>query len=164
MECYLSVVITFFHFTLKTLHRFKNRQMFLGKRKASWDPNTPEPHRPQHDRPATCVIAQQYYPATFVSLRFQFKEEMCVHFKNVIASTSFTFLKKSQISHLETAWVGGTCKRTQLSSHTICLRHRNSFHHNAASRTVNYRCCTANAQLQNSKSVIPVTPYRITVI
>lgn len=93
MECYLSVVITFFHFALKTLHHFKNRQMFLGKRKASWDPNTLKPHRPQHDRPATCVIAQQYYPATFVSLRFQFKEELCAHFKNVTASTSFTFLK-----------------------------------------------------------------------
>ena len=33
------------------------------------------PDRPQHDRPAACVIAQQYSPATLVSLRFYFHKE-----------------------------------------------------------------------------------------
>jgi hypothetical protein len=32
-------------------------------------PNTLELNRPQHERPAACVIAQQYSSATFVSLR-----------------------------------------------------------------------------------------------
>jgi hypothetical protein len=32
--------------------------------------NALEPDRPQLDRPAACVIAQQYSFATFVSLRF----------------------------------------------------------------------------------------------
>ena len=34
-----------------------------------------EPDRPQRDHLAACVIAQQYSPATFVSLRFHFRKE-----------------------------------------------------------------------------------------
>jgi hypothetical protein len=37
--------------------------------------STLEPGSPQHDFPATCVIAQQYSHTTFVSLRFQSREE-----------------------------------------------------------------------------------------
>jgi hypothetical protein len=36
---------------------------------------TLEPDRLQHDRPAACVIAQQYSSATFVSLRFHSRRE-----------------------------------------------------------------------------------------
>ena len=46
----------------------------LYTRESSWHPNsnTLEPDRPQHDSPATCVIAQQYSPANLVSLRLHF--------------------------------------------------------------------------------------------
>jgi hypothetical protein len=37
--------------------------------------NTLKPDRLHHDRHAACVIAQQYYSATFVSLRFHSREE-----------------------------------------------------------------------------------------
>jgi hypothetical protein len=37
--------------------------------------NTPEPDRPQHDRPKACVIAQQYSSAIFISLRFPFQRK-----------------------------------------------------------------------------------------
>jgi hypothetical protein len=37
--------------------------------------NTPENDRPQHDRPAACVIAQQYSCVTFVSLPFHSRKE-----------------------------------------------------------------------------------------
>jgi hypothetical protein len=50
------------------------------------DPSTLEPDRPQHDRPAASVIAQQYSSATFVSLRsHSWKEMFGVHFRNFIA-------------------------------------------------------------------------------
>ena len=43
----------------------------------SWNPNyrTLDPDRPQHDRPATCAMAQQYSSATLVSLRSQHRRE-----------------------------------------------------------------------------------------
>jgi hypothetical protein len=44
--------------------------------------NTLEPDRLQHDSPAACVIAQQYFSATFVSPRFHCrKERFGTHFK-----------------------------------------------------------------------------------
>jgi hypothetical protein len=44
-----------------------------------------KPDRPQHDRPATFVIAQQYSSATFVSMRFHSrKEKFGVRLKNLI--------------------------------------------------------------------------------
>ena len=48
---------------------------------------------PLHDRPAACVVAQQYSSATFVSLTFHSrkKKSRCV-FLNVIIVTSFTFI------------------------------------------------------------------------
>jgi len=47
--------------------------------------NTLELNRPQRDRPTTCVIAQQYSSATFVSLRFHScKDKFDTRFKNVI--------------------------------------------------------------------------------
>jgi hypothetical protein len=46
--------------------------------------NTPEPDRVQHDRTASCVIAQQYSSATFVSLCFHYrKENFNSYFNNV---------------------------------------------------------------------------------
>jgi hypothetical protein len=44
-----------------------------------------EPDRPQHDRLAACVIAQQYYSATFLLLRFYYcnKKKTWHCFKNV---------------------------------------------------------------------------------
>jgi hypothetical protein len=54
--------------------------------------STLEPDRPQHDRTASCVIAQQYSSAAFVSLRFRSsKEKAGVHLKNAVISI-FHFL------------------------------------------------------------------------
>jgi len=46
-------------------------------RQSSWRPNplTLELYRPQNDRPAAYVIAQQYSSATLVSLLFQSRKE-----------------------------------------------------------------------------------------
>jgi len=46
------------------------RKAQLGPHTVRLNPhcNTLEPDRPQHDRPAACVIAQQHSSATFVSL------------------------------------------------------------------------------------------------
>jgi hypothetical protein len=55
--------------------------------------NTLETDRPQRDRAAACVIAQQYPSATFVLLRFPSrKEKVSALFKNVI-SIFLDFLK-----------------------------------------------------------------------
>jgi len=45
--------------------------IYVYTRQSSWNPNsnTLEPDRPQHDRPAACVIAQQYFSITLVILR-----------------------------------------------------------------------------------------------
>jgi hypothetical protein len=49
--------------------------------------NTVEPDRPQHDRPAACVIAQQYSSATVFSFRFDSrKEKFGSHFKKFVSS------------------------------------------------------------------------------
>jgi len=40
-----------------------------------------EPDRPLRDRPVTCVIAQQYSSAIFVSLRFHCRREKFGDFK-----------------------------------------------------------------------------------
>jgi hypothetical protein len=47
-------------------------QVTVNARTSSRNPNykTLKCYQPQHDRPAACVIAQQYSSATFVSLRF----------------------------------------------------------------------------------------------
>jgi hypothetical protein len=37
--------------------------------------NALEPHRPQHDCPTACVIAQQYSATTFVLLHIHFSQE-----------------------------------------------------------------------------------------
>jgi hypothetical protein len=37
--------------------------------------STLEPDRWRHGRLVACLIAQQYFPATFVSLRFHFRQE-----------------------------------------------------------------------------------------
>jgi hypothetical protein len=43
-----------------------------------------EPDQPQHNCPAACVIAQQYFSATFASLHFcSHKEKFIMIFKNV---------------------------------------------------------------------------------
>jgi hypothetical protein len=53
--------------------------------------STLEPDRWHHGRLVACVIAQQYSPPTFVSLRFHFRQEKFgAHLKNVI---SFFLLK-----------------------------------------------------------------------
>jgi len=47
----------------------------------SWNSgsSTPEPDLSQRDRPATCVIAKHYSPATLLSLRFYCREEIRVY-------------------------------------------------------------------------------------
>jgi hypothetical protein len=48
-----------------------------------------EPDRPQHDRPAACVIAQQYSSATFVTLRFSSPQRKFRRAFKKITSISF---------------------------------------------------------------------------
>jgi hypothetical protein len=55
-------------------------------RKSNWrqTSNTLKPDRPQHDRSAACVIAQQYSTVTFASLHFHsHKEKFDARLKNV---------------------------------------------------------------------------------
>ena len=56
------------------------------QRERSLNPNsiTLEPDRPHHDRPAACVIAHQYSPATVISLCSHFRKEkkFGAHFKS----------------------------------------------------------------------------------
>jgi hypothetical protein len=66
-------------------------------REWSWNANsnTPEPDRPQHDRPATCVIAQQYSSTTFVSLRFYSrKKKIRPRFQKCFIPISFSLALK----------------------------------------------------------------------
>jgi hypothetical protein len=60
---------------------------------SSWNTNskTLKPDWPQHDRSATCVTAQQYSYATFVSLCFH-SHDFSVGLKNVILSLSLFFI------------------------------------------------------------------------
>jgi hypothetical protein len=67
--------------------------------------------QPQHDRPATCVIAQQYSSTTFILLLFHScKENFGASCKRPITSILFTFYKtkllKSESAYIEIAQVG----------------------------------------------------------
>jgi hypothetical protein len=59
-------------------------------RESSWNSyfKTMEPDRPQHDRSAASVTAQQYSSATFVSWHFQYckKKKLSVRSKNDVIS------------------------------------------------------------------------------
>jgi hypothetical protein len=48
--------------------------------------NTLECDRPQHGHPASCIIAQHYSSATFVSLHFRSRKEELARLKNVSIS------------------------------------------------------------------------------
>ena len=64
-------------------------QLHVYTREFSWHRsyNILEPDRPQHDRPATSVIAQQYCSTTIVSLHFNSRnEKFGARLKNVIRS------------------------------------------------------------------------------
>jgi hypothetical protein len=62
---------------------------------------TLEPDRLQRDRPATCVIAQQYFSAIFFSLRCHSrKEEFGTPFKASLFSFFFSFLKNLRESEM----------------------------------------------------------------
>jgi len=53
-----------------------------------------EPERPHYDRPAVCVIAQQYSSSSIVSVTSQQrKEKFRLTFKKVIISILVVFLK-----------------------------------------------------------------------
>jgi hypothetical protein len=62
-------------------------------RQSSWKPSssTLEPDRPQHDRPAAYVIAQQYSSATFVSLCFHSRKGKIRDVSKMLLFLSFTF-------------------------------------------------------------------------
>ena len=92
--------------------------------------------RPQHDRPAACVIAQQYSSATFYSLRFHsHKENFGIRCKNVINSIYlliffFNFRNLKQLErgvyvNMEIwgngSWQGEKPKCDTFSSHLHCL-------------------------------------------
>jgi hypothetical protein len=51
--------------------------VYVYKRQSILKPNssTLEPDRPQYDRTAACVIAQQYSSVTSLSLRFHHRKE-----------------------------------------------------------------------------------------
>jgi hypothetical protein len=55
-----------------------------------------ESSRPLHDRPAACVVAQQYSSATFVSLPFhsRTKKKNKYAFLDIFIATSFNFITK----------------------------------------------------------------------
>jgi hypothetical protein len=70
-------------------------------RKASWNPrySTLEPDQPRHDRPAVCVIAEQYFSATFALFSFHsLKEKFGACLKNVALSMLPQILTVSGIS------------------------------------------------------------------
>jgi len=53
-----------------------------------------ERDRPQHERSAVCVIAQQYSPARFILLQYNFRKEKCSpRFTNAIISIYFLLFK-----------------------------------------------------------------------
>jgi len=56
--------------TLAQRDMYSTRQSSLNP-----NPSTLEPDRPQLDRPAACVIAQQYSSTAFFSLRFNSRNE-----------------------------------------------------------------------------------------
>jgi hypothetical protein len=54
-----------------------------------------EPDWPQHNRPAACVVTQQNYSVTFVSLQFHAsKEKFGMLLKNVTISVSLYYFSK----------------------------------------------------------------------
>jgi hypothetical protein len=74
-----------------------------------------KPHRPQHDLPIACVIAQQYSSATFVSLRLEpHQKRKAAIFENAIASIYFLLLKIPELSN-------GIGHYIQLSCFEDCL-------------------------------------------
>jgi hypothetical protein len=62
------------------IYQWSTVYVYLCTRQSSRNPNysTPETDRPQYNRPATCVIAQQYSCATFISLHFHYRKEKFV--------------------------------------------------------------------------------------
>jgi len=46
--------------------------------------NIAAPDQQQYDRPAACVIAQQYSSATLVSLRVHYRREKFVRFSKIL--------------------------------------------------------------------------------
>jgi hypothetical protein len=66
------------------------RDYIRGSRRNS-NSITLEPDRPQHDRPADCVIAQHYSSDTFVLLRFYSRKEKLGAFHQCYYFNSFIF-------------------------------------------------------------------------
>jgi len=61
--------------------------MCIHTRESSWNPNssTTARHRPQHDRPAACVIALQYSSDTLTSLHFHSRTyDLCARLSETI--------------------------------------------------------------------------------
>jgi len=68
--------------------------MLRGNTAEIQTPAHQKPDRPQHDRPATCVITQQYSSTFLVSLISSSRNERFgMRFKKVIISDQVTFLK-----------------------------------------------------------------------
>jgi hypothetical protein len=69
--------------------------MYIYTKQSSWNSNfsTLEPDGQQRDCPTVFVIAQQYSPATFVSLPFHSRKEKLGAFKKYYCSI-FCFFKK----------------------------------------------------------------------
>jgi hypothetical protein len=59
--------------------------------------------QPQHDGPSTCVTAQQYSSATFVSLRFHYFKENSARVSKILLH-AFSYILK--LASLEISYVG----------------------------------------------------------
>jgi hypothetical protein len=78
-----------------------------------------KPDRPEPDRPAAFVVAQQHSSAICVYLRFSFPpRKIGARFKNLIISAFITFF----LNLLKADSVISDCVPRGVSAHSFCLR------------------------------------------
>ena len=77
----------------------KQRTVQIHEWESDWNPNCNilETDRPQHDRPATCVIAQQYSSAAVIPLHFQSREENLGAFGECYYLTFFNLFSSAYV-------------------------------------------------------------------
>jgi len=96
------------------IHTYIHPYVHVYTKKFDWNPNstTMEPDR-WHDRPADCVIAQQYSPARYAPLRIHFRKKNPARVSNMrllqtVLHTLFFFLNSlsMKLSNLKPRSVG----------------------------------------------------------